>query len=237
MRFTISVSALLAMASSALAQVADFDPIYTPTSNQQIPAGQPFTITWDAKPQYQNEMVNIRLIGGETQGTQVPLMTITSRIPNSQKTFTWNVPANLGDKKFYGLVIESDANKQLFQYSNPFHIVGGKAAPSSTPAPAPQGGVKTIVLSSASPAPAPYATPVAPKPAVTQVAAPVEECDCTKTKQYPGVAKPTGVAVPTSIVPITNGTAPGVVPVAGASMVRAGALSVVVGLAAAAVAL
>lgn len=79
MRFNLSVTAVLAMAASAFAQTADFDPIYTPKSDEVVPAGSTYTVTWDAPAKYADDTVSIHLIGGASQNAQVPLLDIASK--------------------------------------------------------------------------------------------------------------------------------------------------------------
>ncbi|KAG5760632.1 hypothetical protein H9Q72_011252 [Fusarium xylarioides] len=79
MQFHVSAAALIALAAQVLAQVADFDPVLTPTEWQEVPAGQKFDITWQAKPKYSGEKISISLIGGDTQDTQTAIKTITSK--------------------------------------------------------------------------------------------------------------------------------------------------------------
>jgi hypothetical protein len=81
MKFTLSVPALLALASTAFAQTADFDPVNSPSFNEVITAGKPFTIQWEAPAKYATGTITIELIGGATQGTQVPLNTIVCKLP------------------------------------------------------------------------------------------------------------------------------------------------------------
>jgi hypothetical protein len=64
MRFALSAAAILAFVSSALAQTADFDPIFTPTKGEKIPAGSTYTVTWDAPAKYPGTIA-ISLIGGK----------------------------------------------------------------------------------------------------------------------------------------------------------------------------
>lgn len=78
MRFFASASALLAMITAAVAQTADFNPIFTPTELEEVPAGEPFVITWSAPAKYADGTVSISLIGGADQGTQVPIADIAS---------------------------------------------------------------------------------------------------------------------------------------------------------------
>ena len=79
MRF--SITAVLAFAASALAQdpTPDFDPIYTPTSGENIAAGSAFKITWDPK-DYTSHIVSLQLIGGATQDTQVKIADIACKL-------------------------------------------------------------------------------------------------------------------------------------------------------------
>lgn len=66
MQFTISAAALMAFASGAIAQLAGFDTMYKPESGQVIPAGQSYTIEWEAGPsEYDDETISIVLLAGE----------------------------------------------------------------------------------------------------------------------------------------------------------------------------
>lgn len=69
----------MALAATAFAQTADFNPIYKPDANQVIPAGSTFDIVWDAPAKYEAGSVSIHLIGGATQNTQVPLLDIAGK--------------------------------------------------------------------------------------------------------------------------------------------------------------
>ena len=74
MRFASSaVAGLLALATSAFAQTAGFDPISKPLDNEVVAAGSTYIISWNAT-MYTSESVSISLIGGATQGTQIPIM-------------------------------------------------------------------------------------------------------------------------------------------------------------------
>lgn len=73
MQFTISVAALMAFASGALAQLAGFDTMYKPESGQVIPAGQSYTIEWEAGPsEYDDETISIVLLAGQSPETLEP---------------------------------------------------------------------------------------------------------------------------------------------------------------------
>lgn len=78
MRFIASASAILAMVSTAIAQTADFDPIYTPGNLEEVPAGSPFEVTWTAPAKYAGVTISIHLIGGADQNTLVPIADIAS---------------------------------------------------------------------------------------------------------------------------------------------------------------
>ncbi|KAH6957647.1 Ser-Thr-rich glycosyl-phosphatidyl-inositol-anchored membrane family-domain-containing protein [Ilyonectria sp. MPI-CAGE-AT-0026] len=136
MQFHISAAAVLAFVASAFAQTADFDPVNVPAAWEVIPAGSSFTIQWTAPAKYSGETISISLIGGATQGTQVPLQDIASGIDNDAGSYAWAVPASLGDAAVYGLVIKLDSDTSVFQYSNPFKIDGDAAEETTSEAPA-----------------------------------------------------------------------------------------------------
>lgn len=124
MQFTIPAAALLAFVSGAFAQTAGFDPITEPARNAILAAGETFTIVWESAPsKYDDETVSIVLLSGETDKTLTAEdKPIASNIKNSEGSFNWEVPADLGDEKVYGLQILLDSDKEIFQYSFPFEI-------------------------------------------------------------------------------------------------------------------
>jgi len=80
MRFATISAAVLGLVASVLAEVP-FDPIYSPSSMQEVPAGVPFTITWTPQPaEVVNVPISITLIGGPAQALQVPLYTIVGKL-------------------------------------------------------------------------------------------------------------------------------------------------------------
>lgn len=85
MRFFASASAALAFAASALAQTADFDPIFTPKEGAEVPAGSTFEITWEAPPKYKDGTIAISLIGGANQATLVPIADIAGKFSSRKK--------------------------------------------------------------------------------------------------------------------------------------------------------
>merc|ERR1712000_672374 len=109
MRLFASASAVLAFAASVIAQTPGFNPIFTPSLNQEVPAGENFEITWEATEPYKNANIKISLIGGGTQGTQQPIQDIASGIKNSAQSYSWAVDASLGADAVYGLIIPSRA--------------------------------------------------------------------------------------------------------------------------------
>ncbi|KAF5669217.1 ser-thr gpi-anchored family [Fusarium heterosporum] len=126
MQFTISAAALMAFAAQALAQVADFDPVLTPTNWQEVSTGKTLEITWQAKPKYSGEKISISLIGGATQNTQVPIKTIATGVDNDAASYSWTIDSSVGTNNVYGLVLKLESNPEVFQYSFPFKIEGGK---------------------------------------------------------------------------------------------------------------
>ncbi|KAI5466201.1 Ser-Thr-rich glycosyl-phosphatidyl-inositol-anchored membrane family-domain-containing protein [Mariannaea sp. PMI_226] len=132
MQFKLSAAAVLAFVASTIAQTAGFDGVTAPAAWEKLPAGKTFKVQWDVPPAYKDKVVAISLIGGETQGTQVPLLDIASGIPNSAGQYDWAIPATLGDANVYGLVIKVANDPSIFQYSNPFKIEKSTAPPKTT---------------------------------------------------------------------------------------------------------
>ncbi|KFH48014.1 hypothetical protein ACRE_010470 [Hapsidospora chrysogenum ATCC 11550] len=155
MRFFASASAVLAFAASAMAQTADFNPVYSPKDGEVVPAGSTFEVTWSAPAKYKDGTVSISLIGGADQSTLVPITDIASGIANSAETYQWAVNPDLGGEQLYGLVFRLESNPDIFQYSQPFTIKksgsgnGGDKAKTSTVVTAT--GIKTVTLTSCPP--------------------------------------------------------------------------------------
>ncbi|KAM7224555.1 Ser-Thr-rich glycosyl-phosphatidyl-inositol-anchored membrane family domain containing protein [Rhypophila decipiens] len=156
-----SVAALLALASSVLAQIEGFDVMTQPGENEVIPAGETYEIVWAPDADYADKPVSIILIGGPTQLNQSVIETLAKGIPSDAGSFTWKVDDSLGKDKVYGLQIILEEDPKIFQYSFPFAITPDEghgdhssAAPSSTPS------TKTKSLT-AKPSDYPTATPSA----------------------------------------------------------------------------
>ncbi|KAL9945325.1 hypothetical protein D7B24_008789 [Verticillium nonalfalfae] len=254
MRFaTAAVAALVAFVSSAVAQNPDFNPVNKPSPNEQIPAGSTYKIEWTAPAKFAGVTIKIALIGGETQQTQVPLLDIASGIPNSALSYEWKVPADIGGKKFYGLVLTSEANAADWQFSNPFVITAGSGSGSGSKAPTYGAGSSTVVVTTS------VGTAIVTLSAVptTSVAAVETTTSCPETTTTVAVKPTTSVVVPKNTtsaavpVPTTHTTlvvastttpvivqptesAPVTVPQNGAGQAKAGVFAVLGGVALAA---
>jgi hypothetical protein len=230
MKFLASVSALAAFAASALAQTADFDPIFTPESGENVPAGQDYEITWEAPATYAAGTISLHLIGGATQDTQVPLADIAAGIPNSDAKYTWAVDASLGAEAVYGLVIKLESNPAIFQYSNPFHIVkseGGDEKGEKTMTISKDYGVKTVTLSSCEPTTTSTSSVYTPEPvtSTTPIYTPPVYTTANATTSY---VKPTTIQTqpaPTTVVDVVP-SQPATVPDTPGAGARFGASSV-----------
>lgn len=194
MQFKISAAAVLAFVASTIAQTAGFDSVYSPDAWATIPAGKTFKVEWQVPDAYKGKTVSLSLIGGETQGTQVPLLDIASGISNDAGEYDWAVPADLGAANVYGLIIKLSDDTSVFQYSNPFKIDGPAEAETTTEAAASTTdanyAVKTVSLTSASSAPASDYTAVVP--VVDTVTVP---CNTTTTPAPYTAPAPTSVPV------------------------------------------
>ncbi|CAG9938180.1 unnamed protein product [Clonostachys rosea f. rosea IK726] len=230
MRFFSAAAAVLAFAASALAQTADFDPVYSPAEGTAVQAGQPFKVTWSAPAKYQSGTIKIHLIGGADANTLVPIgEPLVTGLQNSALSWTWNVASNLGDKAAYGLVFTWEADTSIYQYSQRFSIKGGVASSSAAvtaSATAPvvtASGVKTVTLTSCPPD---VVTSAAPGNGTASWTTKISNSTVVPTY------KPTG-ALPTTTkgsVP-TGSSAP--IPTAAAPHVGAGIVAVFGGVAAA----
>jgi hypothetical protein len=124
-------SALAALASAYTqpdyTQNPSGNPIGLPGLNQQVPAGEPFTITWD--PTTAGTVSLILLRGPSTN--VVPIATLADAIPNSG-SFVWTPATTLeGDVTHYGLLLVVEGTGQ-YQYSTQFGIENNTPAVSST---------------------------------------------------------------------------------------------------------
>jgi len=243
MQFKISAAAFLAFAASALAQNPNFDPVYKPTSNQKVNAGTSLTIEWDAPDAFKDVTVSLSLIGGPTQGGQVPLLDIVSGIPNSAKTYTWAIPSNLGKDAFYGLVIKSEANPSVdFQYSNPFHIVAAEGGSTGTTTVLATSGTATVTLSAnTASVSATSAAPVSESAiANSSTAAPTDPVTTAAATTLTSATRPasnrtaTGTATPTAAGTATGTTTSAIATVTGSdasAKAHAGIFAILGGLA------
>lgn len=151
MLFSLPVAVALAMASSAFAQTQRFNPIDHPKAGQVVVAGSVMPIEWMAPPEFSKpeDKVCLVLMAGETNLTLTDKKPISCGIQSSANVFRWNVGAELGNEKVYGIRMELESDKQVFQYSYAFAIQGTNSPTTSAnkdPAP------KTLVIESISPA-------------------------------------------------------------------------------------
>lgn len=211
-----SAAAVLAFVATAVAQTTGFDSVFTPASGEVVPAGSSFTIEWTAPAPYNDadDLVTIGLIGGATQNTQVPLLTVATGVKNAGGSYTWSVPADLGALAFYGLTFTLESDTSIFQYSNPFTIgastvkeTTSKAASEATSTLTANSGVKTISLSSQ---PAAYTTVV---PVYETTTVPCTNSTTTPAAYVPPPAAPTTVVSvysnstwSTAVVPVVSTT-------------------------------
>jgi hypothetical protein len=224
----LSLSVLAAFAATVLAQTADFDPVTKPLDNEKIPAGETYEIVWQAPAKYAEGTVSLHLIGGESQGSQVPLADIAAGIPNSAEKYSWAVDAALGDAKVYGLVIKYESDPAIFQYSNPFHIVkaeGGDSADTTTTI-SKSYGEKTITLSSCDCEETSTSSIVTPPPVSTPTPTTTPAVNSTTTYVKPTTVKTKPLPTTTvEVVTPNEPTEPATVPEEGAGA-RFGASSV-----------
>ncbi|CAJ2501109.1 Uu.00g039620.m01.CDS01 [Anthostomella pinea] len=114
-------ASVLAFAASAMAQTAGYAVMTSPASGEVLPAGETFTIVWEAGSYTGPATIN--LVGGVTPSTLVPMGAI-STVQIESGSFSWAVDCSLGTDATYGLKIVSVASPDTFQWSFPFHIKG-----------------------------------------------------------------------------------------------------------------
>lgn len=154
MRSAVTAASLLAFTGAALAQVADFDPIFTPTKDEVVAAGSTFEIKWETGSEY-NGTVTIKLLGGPSSTDLVVVDTIATDVDNSDGSYEWSVSQDLGQDATYGIEIDWNANSTIFQYSFPFVIKADESnstssatAASSTVAPSTANSTATVTSTS-----------------------------------------------------------------------------------------
>ncbi|KAJ4417751.1 hypothetical protein N0V85_001722 [Neurospora sp. IMI 360204] len=122
MRF--SVATVLAIATAVFAQTDGFDVISNPYVGEKVLAGLPCEIKWAPSSEYQGT-VRIDVLGGTTPQTLNKVGTVASGVDSSKGSYKWNVDSHLGTANTYGIQITLESNDKVFQYSFPFHIIGG----------------------------------------------------------------------------------------------------------------
>jgi hypothetical protein len=126
MRF--SVAAVLAFATAVFAQTDGFDVISNPYAGEKVLAGKPCEIKWapSTDPKFQGP-VRIDVLGGATPQSLDIVGSVASGVDGSKGSYKWSVASNLGTENTYGIKITLESNEKIFQYSFPFHIIGGSA--------------------------------------------------------------------------------------------------------------
>ncbi|KAF5606282.1 cell wall beta-glucan synthesis [Fusarium pseudocircinatum] len=118
--------------AGVIAQTPDFAVIFSPTAWQEINAGDLLNVGWNVPGKYSGQKVDIFLIGGASQGTQVPIMNIASGIDIDVDHYDWRVDSSLGADNVYGLQMKLQSDPSIFQYSNPFKIIAKPHTTTST---------------------------------------------------------------------------------------------------------
>jgi len=142
MRYSFVSAALLALASSVVAQI--FDDITSPTEDQVIPADEPFNIVWE--PAGVDGTITITLLQGATNTSLQTGPVIKSGVNNLDGKLTWTSAD--GSFATYGFFFQHEQKKELTEYSRPFHIKGGKAADAGSSS---SGGSTTTIQLSTGP--------------------------------------------------------------------------------------
>ncbi|KAF4630793.1 hypothetical protein G7Y89_g7345 [Cudoniella acicularis] len=128
MQFTSTLFALTALASSVVAQTPGFDTIISIVQDQNVTAGSSLAIVW--QPGSVLGTVSISLLQGADPKSLQLGPVIKANATNTDGKFTWSVPTN-SLYATYGIQIALDSDPTTFQYSQPFHIVGGSSSSSS----------------------------------------------------------------------------------------------------------
>lgn len=134
MKFSIfTVLAAVAASVSAAYTPPDYsqpptgNPIYTPGLEEQVPAGEPYEITWGASTPGK---VSLVLLRGPSNNV-VPIATIAEAIDNTG-SYTWTPSTDLeGDVIGYGILIVVEGTGQ-YQYSTQFGIKNDAQPPASS---------------------------------------------------------------------------------------------------------
>ncbi|EFR03106.1 extracellular serine-threonine rich protein [Nannizzia gypsea CBS 118893] len=199
MQFTLVVAALAAVASAVTppnySQSPSGNPIFTPGSQELVPAGSPYTISW--KPTTQRP-VSVMLLHGCPKNC-MPVATLAEGIPNTG-SLPWTPSTSLVGDSAYGLLIVVEGTGE-YQYSTNFGIKNDQPhnPPKHSSVPAekptwtrqPSAPATHIVVSSTAPASTggviTLTTSVCP-PTSTATAAPYP----TGGSSVPGTPQPTG---------------------------------------------
>ncbi|KAL4779604.1 Ser-Thr-rich glycosyl-phosphatidyl-inositol-anchored membrane family-domain-containing protein [Aspergillus varians] len=190
------VSALAAMATAYT--TPDYsvspsgNPILTPSLQEQVAAGSPYTITWDPTTE---GTVSLVLLRGPSTNV-LPLYALAESIPNTG-SFEWTPSTELeADVTHYGLllVVESGPDKGAYQWSTQFGISNPTASSSSTTTTTTTAAATTTTTTDAA-----STTEPAAESTITKTAT-ITTTECPETATVPAGVKPTGV-YSSSIIP------------------------------------
>ncbi|KIN04191.1 hypothetical protein OIDMADRAFT_194509 [Oidiodendron maius Zn] len=181
-----SVIALLAAASSVVAQTPGFDAITAPAQGQVLKGGSSFKFEW--QPNKVAGTVTLTLIQGAAFNLLNKGPVLATGVHNLDGAWTWNPVAN-GQYAAYGLNISLDSDPSTYQLSNGFHISGSASTTQTS-----QVHTKTTTLT------------LAPGPSYSALmntsTAVYSQHNVTSTPSYnTTVAKPTTTAYPTTSLP------------------------------------
>ncbi|KAF5549534.1 cell wall beta-glucan synthesis [Fusarium mexicanum] len=131
---------IYSLIAGVIAQTPDFAVISSPTAWQEVNAGDLLNVGWNVPGKYSGQKVDIFLIGGASQGTQVPIMNIAytnndlhiAGINIDADRYDWRVDLSLGADNVYGLQMKLQSDPSIFQYSNPFKILARPHTTTST---------------------------------------------------------------------------------------------------------
>lgn len=244
MQFTIT--AILALAGSALAQTLGFNPLTAPTMNEVIPAGKPYAIKWT--PQGGNGApVSLYAYAGESASTLQEISTIATGVEASLGRFEWNIDAAIGGKfKAYGIKIALASDKETYQWSNPFTISAAEGSSSALSSSSP--ATTTASTSSSAVTSKTDASVTTTKPTLSSTTIPTTSSSVSITIPIGNMSTAVGTGGATTQVTLVtstsrtssaggSATSPPAVPTGGAVAKGASSIAIVGGLAMAVLAL
>lgn len=146
---SLAVLAALVVSVIAGGPTEHFDVLRKPETGQVIPAGTTFQIVWDPSPEYKDQTVSLRLLGGKTPETlqnqdfivceqinvefwRTRTNCFVAKVKSSDGKYDWKVGASLGEFDTYGITLSLDNNPTIYQMSFPFKIKKASGGGSSS---------------------------------------------------------------------------------------------------------